>query len=309
MNKLWKVGLIMVCAAIIIGIGLVIVPEPSSVKPDLVYNKEPAPMGIADYGINPTTGVQSSSLSTTSFIGIVSISTLNAMSNDVPGTSIQLNTILKFTTGDSTFAYFLQNSVIIFDDLGKNLQVEDVITNVSSSGAGITGTGISGGGGIFHGPPNYYGNAVVINHSAYPYTLKFQINSTTVAGGQPKIIFSYWDGQWVTYDQVTFLTTSSINDNLVIDGSQYTPSGNYYDAEFVLCGLGNGASATIIRANLTLSMEYLNGSNYQSPQTFYNFELEYRRDCFQCSYPINRMRARCYLHELVRGTRVINSND
>lgn len=249
----------------------------SSVNPFRYYTSEPAPMGIADFGINPNAN-ESYAYNTTSFLGTAKIYSLSIGGGTSWGTvDLQLNVVLKLSVGSSTYAYWLQNVANIYT-VNKHLSFLDCIFNFSSPGATLTPKGIRGS--YFSPIGDYYEYWEPLSYNiTYPDTIQMEIKSSLTKNGDPIIAFEYKNdnGSWIAYDNVTFLTATqsgSVNDmNLVVDGSQYTPNGlYYYDAEYVLCGHLN-RETTVDQKNtkLDLQLEYYNGSNFQSIPHAYNF--------------------------------------
>ena len=254
----------------------------AGVNPKALYSSEPAPMGIADFGINPHDN-SAYIYSTTSFLGRAFISSLSTKegSSDY-GASIQLNVVLKFKVGSVIYAYWLQDvaqidtpsHVFSFLDNIWNLTTYNTISPMASSG-------ISGKGQISpYDSTTFYwdrpasnapGNDIALT---YPATIFFQINSTT-SGGKPMVEFSYNDGHgWQLYDWVIFKTgPGAITDwNIIVDGSQYTPTGwMFYDAELVLGGEYGGIHTTDYSSDVDFFLDYYNGHNMEGISSAYDF--------------------------------------
>ncbi|MCL5667520.1 MAG: thermopsin, partial [Candidatus Thermoplasmatota archaeon] len=87
----------------------------SAVNPSLLYAKEPAPMGIADYGIGP--GGAPYEYNSNSFEGLINISELQTYNASLTssyygyryGMSFQLNTVLSFILSGKTYVYWTQD--------------------------------------------------------------------------------------------------------------------------------------------------------------------------------------------------------
>ena len=178
------------------------------VLPSSYYWAEPAPMGIADYGINTNTNT-SYSYNTTSFLGTAAIGSLTSSGGTYSGQAgIQMNVELKYMVGSTLYVYWLQNVVQIVDNT-KRYQFLDNIWNFtldSSSPSLMSASGVSGSGQIGSSSPDtyYYYQPTAHYNLVYPSTVQFEINAT-LPSTHPVVTFSYNVGSgWVTYDTVTF---------------------------------------------------------------------------------------------------------
>ena len=246
-----------------------------TVNPFFYYNAEPAPMGIADFGIGDSGAYRYASNSTLGVVSIRSLSVDNGTGNTQM--SLQLNENLQFTSGGQLYDYWIQD-VAYLDTSGNNILFLDNIWNFSSAGAEIT-SGLSGSGQIQVPPGFYYdvaqsslpGNQADLT---YPTTLYLELNSTVTALGQPQVAFAYNDGLgWVTYDTVTFTGVSHLASlpGFVVDGFNYNPLGLYYDSELTLGGPGGGSSTRDVGSDVSMQLWYWNGNDYQQITSAYNF--------------------------------------
>lgn len=252
----------------------------NSVNVNELYNQEPAPMGIADFGIGP--GNTPYSYSTSSFMGIAKISSLTVY-NSTSGSSsmtFQLNVNLEFYIGNTEYVYWIQD-VAFIDTSNNNIQFIDNVWNMSSPNANMYTSTISGNGQVStSGGTGYYydiasntlsGNNINL---AYPATVRFMVNST-VSSGEPQVSFMYNDGSgWQTYDLVSFIFAPQMTSDygFVVNGYQYDPTGYlFYDAELILGGPGGGSQTTDTGSSLALQLQYWNGHNYQMVPNAYNF--------------------------------------
>lgn len=249
------------------------------VDPFLYYQNEPAPMGIADFGVGDSGAYQYATNSTLGIVSIGSLSTMNSTGSDA-ALSIQLNVNLKFTSSNQLFVYWIQD-VAQLDSNNNTIQFLDNVWNFSSSSAAV-GFGISGNGQLkqFTSSESFYydvassslpGNGISLS---YPSTVSLEVNATTSASREPELLLAYNDGfGWVTFDRVTFTSASHLDSltGFTVDGFTYNPVGVYYDSELVLVGECCAWSANDIQSDVNLQLDYWNGNNYQEVTNAYNF--------------------------------------
>ncbi len=255
------------------------------INPLNYYSNEPAPMGLADYGvINPGLFETTYSYNTTSFLGGASINSLSTGSNN---TSInqqmmtfQFNINLAFFNGGTLYVYWVQD-VAFVNTSTNQIYFIDNIWNMSGSSANMQNSTFTGNGTIEDSSGTYFyydyassslpGNFVNLK---YPSNVQFMMNST-VKGGVPGVNFMYNDGfGWVTYDNVLFSFVTNLSGDLgfVVDGQTTEPNGfTPYDAELTLGGPGGGSSTTDVQSNVNLTIQYWNGHNYQEISNAFNF--------------------------------------
>ncbi|MEM4058071.1 MAG: thermopsin [Thermoplasmata archaeon] len=256
----------------------------NQVNPYSIYSKEPAPMGIADYGLGDN-GVPYM-YNTSSFEGILNISSLNAYNptNSSNEISIQLNLMLEFYNLNKEYVFWVQDAALFStgaSNTGHYIQMLDNIWNESASNAMMYNSTISGNGTIGTATSvNYYydiassnlpGNDIL---TSYPLLLKLRVLATKNQIGEPELLLEYNDSYgWINYDNVVFKFARNVSDyyGFVVNGYNYTPYGSFYDAELVLGGPGNGANVEDLGANIIMQLEYWNGHNYQRIKNAYNF--------------------------------------
>lgn len=253
------------------------------VNPFALYKNEPAPMGIADYGIGSNN--QPYLYNTSSFLGIAKIyglktynASLNQSSNEM---GFQLNINLAFYNGKNLFVYWVQD-VAIYNTSSPSIIFLDNVWNSSASNASIHNSTLYGNGtvGNSSGTHFYYdfANASLpgnnISLSGNP-SIMMMVNATNSVFGEPELLFEYNDGHgWQIFDNVIFYFASNLNDyyGFVVDGYNYEPTGySYYDAEMILGGPGGGSQTYDVNSSVTLQLEYYNGNNYQMISNAYNF--------------------------------------
>ena len=177
------------------------VKDPSQqVNVYLGYNSEPAPMGIADFGVSQNGAYQ---YSTNSFLGTMKINSLSTQDPAQDSTmGFQLNINLVFQTGASQkYVYWVQD-VAELNTATNYISFVDNVWNASAAGATLVNSGISGSGIVaretrrvsfyYDAPsPGIPGNDVTYT---LPLTLQFRMNSTQSSLGQPQVTFEYNDG-------------------------------------------------------------------------------------------------------------------
>ena len=237
---------------------------------------EPAPMGIADYGLGSNGAYR---YNTSTFLGTAQISSLitsASASAGGPNMTIQLNVVLPFTSQSGTqLVYWLQN-VLIYDTSNNQAYFENNIWNMSTSTAKMVSSGISGSGQVqSYGSGSFYAESTSsYSYIPLPSTVRLLIHSTINSQSEPMIYFQYNYGSgWKTYDVVTFhdLTSQSLDTGFVVDGTKYNPYGTFYDSEFVLGGAQSGWNTTLVKSNMQLQLQFWNGHNYQQVTNAYNF--------------------------------------
>ncbi len=238
------------------------------------YSSEPAPMGIADYGIGPNGPFIRT---TTQFMGEVTIYQLKAYSSfATPCVSFQLNVVLNYQYGGNTYALWIQD-VAIYDSYNYTVWFLDNVWNFTSVNANVTGVVGNGEIQTFDGTEVYVyqpgllpGNYVPLSLPASIYLL---VNVSVNSLGQPVIYFWYNDGYgWINYDTVT-VTNVQLASNVyfMVNGYQYTGDGHFYDAELVMGGPGGGSTAYLNSSQVFFSLSYWNGHNFQGIENAYNF--------------------------------------
>ena len=253
------------------------------VNPFSFYSKEPAPMGIADYGIGPNNAPYS--YSTTSFLGTVAVNSLNTYNSSISGSqndmTFQLNINLAFYNGNSLYAYWVQD-VAFLNTSSHLISFIDNIWNMSSPSANMYNSSVSGNGTLGNSSGTHFyldwasqqlsGNEVYLT---LPVSTSFMVNTSVNSHNQPVLIFEYNDGYgWQTYDNVVFSFVNNLTQDygFVVDGYNYEPNGySFYDAELILGGPGGGSSTTDTQSNVNLTLQYWNGHNYQEISNAYNF--------------------------------------
>ena len=243
----------------------------------VAYSKEPAPIGIADYGLGPSGAYQYSTNSSLGSVDIASLSARNA--TGYPWMSIQLNVNLKFSEGSRAFVYWVQD-VADMDTSANTIFFVDNIWNSSASVAAMSDAGVQGNGTVAQVGSSYFyydvapvslpGNGIDL---AYPAVVEFRVNASVDVSNQPVVTFEYNDGYgWREYDSVAFTAVHQLTSmgGFLVDGFNYSPV-NFYDSELIIGGPGGGSQTTDTQSDLRLQLEYWNGHNYQLVTNAYNY--------------------------------------
>jgi hypothetical protein len=260
-------------------------PDAGSIDVYSLYAHEPAPMGLTDYGVGPN-GI-GYTYSTDGFRGIAHILSLSARNASLPpsdanNVSLQLNVFLTFRSGASDFLFWVQDvaelntsaNTVWFGNNLWNMTGGSVGTVLSST---VTGNGtIQGGAGIsvYVDYANHTLPGDFVNLS-YPNDVGLEVDETVV-NGTPSLTFKYDDrGAWTTYDVVRFPFTKAVgNASFVVDGRQYlliSGQDAFEDAELILGGAFGGETNVINAAELSTSLFFDNGHNWQRVPNAFDF--------------------------------------
>ncbi len=255
----------------------------SSVNPFQLYTKEPAPVGVTDFGIGPND--KPYEYSTNSFLGNVYVNYLSTYNSSINQSqtwvSFQLNVNLVFIDGNVPYVYWIQN-VAEVNTSNNYVGFVDNIWNFSSASSSMNNSSVSGSGTVTSaGNTDYYysianqtlrGNE--INLTA-PYRISLNVTAGVGGNNKPYVSFLYNDGYgWVSYDNVSFIFATRLNSEpaFLVDGFNYEPTGyTYYDAELIAGGPGNGTSTFDEKSSVAMNLLYWNGHNYQDIPNAYNF--------------------------------------
>ncbi|MGI0071217.1 MAG: thermopsin family protease [Thermoplasmata archaeon] len=274
------------------------------------YVSQPAPFGIADYGL----GVTPYAYSTPHFLGSATFSAppnvTDPGASEVidPGAShlgdvgsvyefgIQLNTVLTNVSipGNDAGVFWTQN-VVNVNDTGIHF-VDDIFNFSANSDAYISpaapatirsGCGLASVSTIltvYGGVYQCVGETIPISAAAYPLTISLYNNATTSAGNDTVLTFGYdiagalgsWNG---TSDTVTFNDpTAALGPpeqpaGFTVSGTTPAPIGLLEDSELDIVGSIGGANAVFRSINGSVDLEYSNASagGWQSVPSAYNF--------------------------------------
>jgi hypothetical protein len=244
-----------------------------------LYTEEPAPMGIADYGIGPN-GIPYET-NRTSYTGTVNISGISTFNSSWPGDSMgfQLNLNLVFINSGNRYVFWVQD-VALLNTTSREIQFLDNIWNSSQPQSGILNSSVTGNGTVgdssgigfyYFVPGNDPGNLVELS---YPTTVTLRMNTSLDASGSPQVNFSYNDGYgWVTYDKVVFTFANNVRNvpEFQVSGFSYKPDNLPMNAEFIMGGPGGGSDTKDMASRVSMMLDYWNGYNYQAVSNAYDF--------------------------------------
>lgn len=254
------------------------------------YTSAPAPMGVASYGTENSSGrIVPYTYKTSGFEGEINLTSATEfyMESDSPHSfSLQLNAVLNNVTlfGRQGFQYWTQN-VVDYSTRTGQLTLIDNIWNFSSPSAVINGNEFHSHNGTVVPGVFYYDIGPTIN-VAMPFTLKLFL-AAAVIDGYDTVFFNYSvsghsaNGSAViqsgTYDTVQFNSTAG-SASAAAPAAYYEVSGNTLtgtgfipmDAEFILGGPGGGSTANFynISANMSLMMQN-SGKSFSSVGSAY----------------------------------------
>lgn len=256
-------------------------PSATAVDPFAYFSKEPAPMGIADFGVGAN-GVPYR-YTTPEFEGTLDLVSDHAytyysssgytyQSNDV---TFQLNVVLLLHDRTQSMQFWVQD-VLFLNSTAHAALFGNNIWNFSTGSGGLVQSNSVVGNGSYYG--GVYEDLAQNGYAGSNVTLRYPVNVTTrviasTIAGVPHVGLAYDDGSgFVTYDNVTFPWASGWTvDGFVVDGTSYNPIGLYDDAEWDYDGPGNGLSSENIASNLTLGLDFWNGHNLQAVPNAYDF--------------------------------------
>jgi len=254
------------------------------VDPTQFYSHEPAPMGIADFGVTgPLPGASAYEYSSSSFQGEATVGSLSVSISGSSSkvTAFELNAVLLLERNGSNYSYWIQNGLHL-DAVSHEFTIGGAyVWNFSSPTAKISPGEVTGASGSVLSGDTYYdipscGPAYPGQCStlALPATLTGRIVSATSAG-VPYVAYEYNIGAgWVVYDNVSFgHLAGSIDAGFHVDGFTPTPysSGLYYDAEWDWVGAGGGSASVDQGSDIGMSLDLWNGHNYQAVPCAWNF--------------------------------------
>jgi len=235
---------------------------------------EPAPMGIADYGIGPSGPYE---YATKSFVGTVTIASLLTNRSSDYIVSFQLNVEFEFNTSHGQHVFWMQNTATVIT-FGSILTLENFGSNVwnwSKFFAQIDPSGISGKG-QFGTPQDPYGYVCTRDgiftpfNRTTPITITLNVTSGVSPSGEPTVSFAYDIGDGlITYDTITFTNVTGLtSSSFKVTGFGLNPAGVFCNAALILGGF---LVTTDVLSDVQLQLEYWNGHNYQVVPNAYNF--------------------------------------
>ncbi|WP_054837291.1 thermopsin family protease [Metallosphaera hakonensis] len=215
------------------------------------------------------------------FANITSILAYNSTARELNvspySASLQLNVPLLLFNGRENQTYWAQN-VVTFITNESALCFESSILNVTNKNSTLTNFTVQGRGGVY--PPFnngfYYIYKTRSFHYSTPLSFLLSINVSIVKKLGVKLTFnvrgmqngSLLNSSWDTYDSVLILDPAVTQAYLYVNGNSSPPYLNFYDAELVFGGGGNGATAYFENLSAYLSLFYFNGSLHPFPSVY-----------------------------------------
>jgi thermopsin len=254
------------------------------INPKSGYSSEPAPMGIADFGVTGSgPGASAYQYSASSFVGTAQINSMSMTLNGQtsPTTvAFELNAVLVLQRNGASYTYWIQNGLHVatssryftiggayvwnFSSPTASYAAGELKGNKSSTQSGNLYVFIPGCG-VFTGQ---------CSTLSWPTTVQGRVAAVSL-GGVPELDFQYdLGGGWVTYDSVSFPHLSGATvEGFIVNGHNPTPYNArlFYDAEWVWVAAGGGSSGRDQGSDLSMSLEYWNGHNYQEVPAAWDF--------------------------------------
>jgi thermopsin len=256
----------------------------SIVNPKQYYTREPAPMGIADFGVTgEVPGATAYAYSSPSFQGEARVTSMTVVITGTSSkvTAFELNAMLFLQRDGVNYSYWIQNGLHL-DASSDLFSIGGAyVWNFSSPTARLGVGELQGSVGSALATDTYYfiptcGASFPSQCSPLnlPTTLLGRVTSST-SGGVPYVDYEYNVGSgWVTYDNVSFLHMAGASDSgFRVDGFSPTPIAPslYYDAEWVWVGAGGGSASVDQASDIDLTLALWNGHNYQAVPNAWNF--------------------------------------
>jgi len=222
-----------------------------------------APMGIADYGIFPTSPMIPYAYTTDSFVGVINITRASTYSSGyacgVPvgnSFSIQLNAVLKVATKHGNKYYWVQNGAIINPD--KGFRLVSNIWNITTYPSRLEGFPRGSG------QVTKYGQNDVYVHETETIGAKLPLSLTLVVKEKEgNILFGYSvnDGVIIWFDNVSM---GNVDGVFVVNGTAVTGAGYPLDVELIIGGPMCGSSTVVHELDARLGL-FLAWNNSLSP--------------------------------------------
>ena len=247
---------------------------------------EPQPTGVASYGLyNDSGALAAYTVKASEVAGTADMSSLRAFNSTaalanstVYGASLQLNAVLSVVDKDGSIeSYWCQDvpdlttnssSLVYYaSNVWNDTSFAGVLTNqsiTSGFGGSVSTTSLEGNTTDFYvnSSPNYeYYNlpfdlALVMNETLLPGTgVAVGFGVQVLQNGTTGASAPHW------FDQVTIHDPRIADSYFYVSGDEQTGTGNYYDAELVFGGEGDGESTSFQAMSATLGLFYGNGSS------------------------------------------------
>ena len=254
----------------------------SMIDPLRGYTHEPAPMGIADYGVTGLgSGAKAYEYATSTLESHAVIRSISvAIPSHAPVTAFELNAVLVLQRGGVNYSYWIQNGLHIDSSTDEYTIGGAYVWNFSIVGATLASGELRGNSSSSLASDRYYfipgcgvfpGQCTIVS---LPGTLSGRL-VTASSSGVPFVAYQYDIGAgWVTYDNVSFPRMSGATDRgFVVDGYAPTPysANEFYDAEWAWGGAGGGSSSVDHLSDIAMSLSFWNGHNLQAIPNAWDF--------------------------------------
>lgn len=252
------------------------------------YERSPAPMGVADYGLIDSSGIVIPyHYNTTSFLGTVMFEDLKlfpSTAQDGGNVAIQLSAVLSGVTvqGSGGNVFWIKNVMLYSPGTGQMQFISNIWDFSTPSLSFPAGTLLDGNGDMLAGSLYYYAGPVVQASTESESTMDLMVQSTMVDGNNA-VQFQYAQasskdtvGTPITYDTVVFNShgsgsSSSANAaSFTVSGNSRSPANYLNDVELTVTGPGMGSTATMLVVNGQLTLKYMTaaGSYEKLPSAF-----------------------------------------
>lgn len=236
------------------------------------YPTAPAPIGVAEFGVENRSGtLVSANLSTSRVEGTFAPSQFSGLSMDVAAPDVygvQLNAVLQDVTlfGDPSYSFWTQN-VVEYSAYSHELYLLDNLWNFSSSAVSLSPNALfsHGPNGTQVGTTYYYALGPEI-HIGYPFQLSLFMNST-VLGNRDAVFFNYTVSNASvaragSFDEIVFNSLPSPSGGptvapvYIANGYQPDALGLPNDFELTIGGPGGGSNFDAFSASAAMDLYY-----------------------------------------------------
>jgi thermopsin len=241
------------------------------------YATAPAPMGLADLGLENDSGsIVATTLVSPRIAGTFAPTAFSGIAPDTGAPDaygVQVNAVLTNVTlfGNSSYQFWTQN-VVEYSTFSHQLAFLDNVWNFSGAAGTLSANAINahGANGTQVGTTFYYALGPVVTMS-YPFTLSLFLNSGTTPEGDI-VFFNYTLANATetlagSFDYVEFNSTGGTDTGTVptpmylADGASYNPLGIPDDFEIDVVGPGGGSNFDAFNASAALNLYYWSGAN------------------------------------------------
>lgn len=272
------------------------------VNPFLAHAKEPAPMGVADFGVTGSgPSAEAYDYATSAFEGTAQVQSMKIAATSGKSTytvaAFELNAVMVLQRNGTNYTYWIQNGLHVNTTSNEYTIGGAYVWNFSSPSAHLSSGELRGNASSVLVSDSYYfipgcgGFAGQCSVLSLPATLTARIALGT-CDGFPCVEYQYDLGVgWVTYDAVSFLHMAGATElGFVVDGHAYTPrgTGSFYDAEWDWVAAGGGLSGRDLGSALAMGLDLWNGYNYQPVPAAWNFGGDTGESSFNITEVLNR---------------------